>query len=140
MAEVTFTLDQRLAASSHLVATESGIQVRLADDARFVWLLLVPETEGACELHDLEDGDRAALLDLANDLGSWMKTAFDADKINMAAIGNVVAQLHFHVVARHLTDAAWPAPIWGHGDPQPRSDASRAGLIRDIARFLETRR
>ena len=134
-----FMLDARLAESSHLTATIEGVQVRLADDARYVWLLLVPEQNDISELHDLADADRRALLDLANELGVWMKTRFGADKINTAAIGNVVAQLHLHVVARHADDAAWPAPIWGLGEPQPRTSDSRAAMMADITKFLETR-
>ena len=134
-----FMLDARLAESSHLTATIEGVQVRLADDARYVWLLLVPEQNDISELHDLADADRRALLDLANELGVWMKTRFGADKINTAAIGNVVAQLHLHVVARHAGDAAWPAPIWGLGEPQPRASDSRAAMMADITKFLETR-
>ena len=136
---MVFTLDERLQASSHLVATAGGIQVRLADDSRYVWLLLVPEQDGISELHDLADADCGALMALANDLGAWMKTRFSADKINTAAIGNVVAQLHLHVVARHRDDDAWPAPIWGAGSPQPRSEDARAKLMSDIAGFLENR-
>ena len=132
-----FTLDQRLQASSHLVATSAGIQVRLADDSRYVWLLLVPEQDGISELHDLADADRSALIALANDLGAWMKDRFNADKINTATIGSVVAQLHLHVVARHRDDDAWPAPIWGAASPQPRSEDARAELMADIAGFFE---
>ena len=132
-----FTLDQRLADSSHLVTRIDGIQVRLADDSRYVWLLLVPEQEGAEELHDLGEELRGRLLELATQLGAWMKTRFAADKINMAAIGNLVSQLHFHVVARWRGDEAWPAPIWGHGTPVPLTETERQGLITAIATFLE---
>ena len=135
-----FALDERLEASSHLITTAGGIQVRLADDSRYVWLLLIPEPDDISELHDLDTADRTALLDLANDLGLWMKTRFAADKINTAAIGNVVAQLHVHVVARHLGDAAWPAPIWGVGTPEERPEESRSGLIAESADFLKTSR
>ena len=135
-----FALDERLETSSHLITTTDGVQVRLADDARYVWIVLVPERHGVSELHDLEATDRVALLDLATDLGVWMKTRFAADKINTAAIGNVVAQLHVHVVARHLGDAAWPAPIWGVGTPEERPEESRSGLIAEIADFLKTSR
>jgi len=136
---VGFTLDERLALSSHLVTVENGIQVRLADDARYAWLLLVPEIENASELHDLADKDRSALLALASELGAWMKATFNADKINTAMIGNLVPQLHLHIVARHRNDEAWPGPIWGHGTPQPRRDALRADLITDIGSFLRER-
>lgn len=137
---MAFWLDERLAASSHLITTAGGIQVRLADDSRYVWLLLIPERDDISELHDLDAADRTALLDLANDLGLWMKARYAADKINTAVIGNVVAQLHLHVVARHKDDEAWPAPIWGAGAPQARSADSRSALMAEIGDFLETMR
>jgi diadenosine tetraphosphate (Ap4A) HIT family hydrolase len=66
-----------------------------------------------------------------------MKTSFAADKINIAAIGNLVPQLHLHVVARRRGDAAWPAPIWGLGDPVPLTETDRQRLISTIAEFLQ---
>ena len=132
-----FTLDQRLTNSSHLIVLIDDIQIRLADDSRYVWLLLVPEHNGAEELHDLDDEMRGRLFDLATQLGGWMKTSFAADKINIAAICNLVPQLHLHVVARRRGDAAWPAPIWGHGDPVPLTAADRQGLISTIVEFLQ---
>ena len=131
-----FTLDQRLADSSHLVIRSDDIQVRLADDSRYVWLVLVPEHDGAKDLHDLTDELRDRLVGLATRLGAWMKTSFTADKINIAAIGNLVPQLHLHVVARHRGDAAWPAPIWGHGTPVPLTETDRQRLIAAVAAFL----
>ena len=131
-----FALDQRLADSSHLVTRVDDIQVRLADDSRYVWLLLVPEYEGAEELHDLSEDLRGRLLELATQLGAWMKARFAADKINIAAIGNVVPQLHLHVVARQRDDAAWPAPIWGHGIPEPLTETDRQQLMSAIISFL----
>lgn len=130
-------LDQRLEDSSHLVIRIDDIQVRLADDSRYVWLLLVPEQGGVEELHDLADNVRDRLLELATQLGAWMRVSFTADKVNIAAIGNLVPQLHLHVVARHRGDAAWPAPIWGHGEPVPLTEAYRQTLIAAVAAFLE---
>jgi diadenosine tetraphosphate (Ap4A) HIT family hydrolase len=132
-----FTLDQCLTNSSHLIVRIDDIQIRLVDDSRYVWLLLVPEHNGAEELHDLADVMRGRLVDLATRLGGWMKTSFAADKINIAAIGNLVPQLHLHVVARRRGDAAWPAPIWGHGDPVPLTETDRQRLISTIAEFLQ---
>ena len=134
-----FALDQRLADSSYLIARIDGIQVRLANDSRYVWLVLVPECEGARELHDLADDLRDQMMALATQLGGWMKPTFTADKINIAAIGNLVPQLHLHVVARRRDDAAWPAPIWGHGEPVELADVKRDRLVTAIATFLETR-
>jgi len=134
-----FTLDKRLIDSSHLIVCIDDIQVRLADDSRYVWLLLVPEIDGAEELHDLSEDLRGQLLDLATQLGGWMKSAFTADKINIAALGNLVPQLHLHVVARRRGDAAWPGPIWGHGDPVPLTETERQRLTNAVAEFLQQR-
>ena len=134
-----FTLDQRLTNSSHPVVCIDDIQIRLADDSRYVWLLLVPEIDGAEELHDLSEDLRGQLLDLATQLGGWMKSTFTADKINIAALGNLVPQLHLHVVARRRGDAAWPGPIWGHGDPVPLTETERQRLINAVAEFLQQR-
>lgn len=137
MADPAFTLDERLANSSHLILRREGIQVRLADDARFPWLLLIPEQAEASELHDLDDPTRRIILDLASQLGAAMKDMFKADKINIAAIGNIVPQLHIHVVARRLDDDAWPAPIWGHGDPVPMKPELREARIDGIAAAIK---
>jgi len=68
-----------------------------------------------------------------------MKSTFTADKINIAALGNLVPQLHLHVVARRRGDAAWPGPIWGHGDPVPLTETERQRLINAVAEFLQQR-
>ena len=133
-----FTLDQRLADSSHLVIRSDDIQVRLADDSRYVWLLLIPEKAAAEGLHDLTGDLRDRLFTLAAHLGGWMKTTFTADKINVAAIGTMVPQLHLHIVARLRGDAAWPGPVWGHGAPTALSETEKQRLITAIATFLET--
>jgi diadenosine tetraphosphate (Ap4A) HIT family hydrolase len=132
-----FTLDQRLADSSHLVSRVDDIQVRLADDSRYAWLILVPEHAGTVELHDLTDDQRNRLFGLASRLGNWMKTTFAADKINVASLGNLVPQLHLHVVARQSGDAAWPGPIWGHASPIPRTDPDRQDMMAAVAAYLE---
>jgi uncharacterized protein (DUF952 family)/diadenosine tetraphosphate (Ap4A) HIT family hydrolase len=131
-----FTLDQRLADSSHLVSHVDDIQVRLADDARYMWLMLVPEVAGGIELHDLGTADQQRLMTLAARLGAWLKEDTGADKVNTAAIGNIVPQLHLHIVARHDSDAAWPAPIWGHGEPEPMDKSLRKMRIEKLAGFL----
>jgi diadenosine tetraphosphate (Ap4A) HIT family hydrolase len=134
---MSFVLDQRLETSSFHITRCGNIEVRLADDSRYVWLLLIPEMAGMEELHDLPDDLRDRLIGLATDLGGWMKHAFTADKINIAALGNLVPQLHLHIVARQRGDAAWPGPIWGHGEPLPRTETDRRRLITAVAKFLE---
>ena len=125
MGDAGFTLDERLEKSSYLILRRGGIQIRLADDSRFPWLILIPEQAQASELHDLDKDLQRDILDLATRLGEAMKRIFEADKVNVAAIGNLVPQLHVHVVVRRHDDDAWPAPIWGFGEPVPLTEQLR---------------
>lgn len=108
-------IDPRLAADTQLLSVVADIEIRAMRSAPWPWLVLVPRVAGAVELFDLDAPARAALLDLAVTLGARMKAQFDAEKINWGALGNVVSQLHVHVVARHRGDPAWPGPVWGQG-------------------------
>lgn len=134
---MSFELDARLAGASHLAGRQGDIQLRIADDARYLWLMLIPEQDGVCELHDLSEDSQQRLMQLAIRLGGWLKHRVGADKINTAAIGNVVVQLHLHVVCRTEQDACWPAPIWGNGDPVPMDAAMLAERCALITTFLE---
>jgi diadenosine tetraphosphate (Ap4A) HIT family hydrolase len=110
-----FALDPRLAADGRAVTDWPLCQVRLVDDRRYPWLVLVPRLEGAVEPFDLSPADQDRLWREANHAGRLLKSWSGADKINIAAIGNIVSQLHVHVVARRVGDAAWPGPVWGVG-------------------------
>ena len=132
---MAFTLHPTLAKDSILAAKVGPLQVRLVDDARFFWLLIVPETT-ATELHDLDEKTSGSLWKLAQHLGHALQSHCDSDKINSAAIGNIVPQLHFHIVARHVYDAAWPQPIWGYGKADPLADATKAARIEAIQSWL----
>ena len=129
MGDSRFALDERLALGSHFVLRRGGIQLRLADDARFPRLLLIPEQARVSELHDLDDRMRRRVLDLASRPGAVMKQIFEADKVNITAIGNIVPQLHIHVVARRHDDDAWPAPVRGSGEPVPMNEELRRSRI-----------
>ena len=83
------------------------------NDARYWWLVLVPEIDGAVEWHHLDDHARRHLFDVATHVACVLENLAQADKMNIAALGNMVRQLHVHVVARHEGDAAWPGPVWG---------------------------
>ena len=132
---MAFTLHPTLAKDSILAAKVGSLQVRLVDDARFFWLLIVPETI-ATELHDLDEKIAESLWKLARRLGHTLQAHCDADKINSAAISNMVPQLHFHIVARHVDDAAWPQPIWGYGKAEPLADATKAARVVSIQSWL----
>ena len=138
-----FRLDQRLAATSITISHRAGIEVRLVNDSRYHWLMLVPCLADVVELDDLPANVAADLFRLAGDLGGWLKTYAAADKINIAMIGNVVPQMHVHVVARHIDDEHWPDPIWGRGAPVPLPDdilaTRKAALNAAAARLAQTR-
>ena len=113
---MNFVLDARLAADTQMIGELPLSRLLLMDDARFAWLILVPRIAGARELIDLDHNDRGVLMDEVAAVGRALEELVRPDKLNVAALGNVVAQLHVHVIARHHGDAAWPQPVWGHGE------------------------
>ncbi len=131
-----FQLHERLAADSHLAGRAAGCQIRLVDDARYFWLLLVPEVAEMRDLHDLPPAQLTAVMQLAAGLGRALQAATHADKINTAAIGNMVPQLHIHIVARHRDDPAWPQPVWGFGSLKPLDESDRMRRIGQVQSML----
>lgn len=124
-----FELDARLAADSVFVADGPLSQVRLMDDARFPWLLLVPRVGGASEWIDLDGHQQRLLLAEINQLSRLLRAEPGVAKLNLGALGNIVRQLHVHLVGRHEGDPAWPGPVWGSGPAQrlaPDALAARA--------------
>lgn len=117
-----FALDPRLQADSAFVADGPLSQVRLMDDARFPWLLLVPRVVGASEWIDLDGAQQRLLLAEINQLSQLLRGEPGVHKLNIGALGNIVRQLHVHLIGRHEGDAAWPGPVWGSGTAQ-RLDA-----------------
>lgn len=118
----SFELDPRLAADSHWVADQALCQVRLMDDIRFPWLVLVPRVAGAVEWFDLAESEQHTLLDEVSRAARLLRQQSGCEKINIGALGNIVRQLHVHVVARSVGDAAWPGPVWGSGEAQRFAD------------------
>ena len=110
-----FAIDSRLERDSLLIADGPLSQWRLMDDARFPWLVLVPRIVDATELVDLDGSQQRLLLGEINLAAKLLRDAGRCDKLNIGALGNIVRQLHVHVVARTEQDAAWPGPVWGHG-------------------------
>ncbi len=113
-----FDLDPRLAADTAFVADGPLSQVRLMDDTRFPWLVLVPRVEGASEWIDLDGSQQRLLLAEINRASQLLRAVPGVEKLNIGALGNIVAQLHIHLVGRHREDAAWPGPVWGSGSAQ----------------------
>ena len=113
-----FVLDPRLAADSVFVADGPLSQVRLMDDQRFPWLVLVPRVEAASEWIDLDGGQQRLLLAEINQVSHLLQAEDGVGKLNIGALGNIVRQLHIHLVGRHEGDPAWPGPVWGSGPAQ----------------------
>ncbi len=136
MTSAEFSLDKRLAADSIPVGELRLCRVQLQDDARFPWLVLVPKRAGLTELFELSPDERTALIEEAAACGAALRAVTQCLKINIAALGNIVRQLHVHVVARNEGDAAWPGPVWGVGERKPYEAAERDDLIARIRSAL----
>ncbi len=129
-----FTLHPRLAADTAFVADWPLSRVLLMNDARYRWLILVPRRPDAVELFDLAPADRATLTEEISAAAQTLKRLTGAAKINIGALGNLVPQLHVHIVARGPGDPAWPGPVWGHSAAVPYDDATAF-----IAQFVNAR-
>lgn len=130
---MTFTLHPRLEADTLFVADLVLCRVQLMNDARFPWLILIPRRTSLRELTDVHPEERLIAFDDIERASEALRKLYAPTRINVAAIGNIVTQLHIHVVARLTTDAAWPATVWGHGTAEPYPDPSqRLGELRAV--------
>lgn len=129
----TFVLDPRLEAETIPVGGLALSSVLLMDDSRFPWLILVPRRAGASELTDLPEAEAVDLMREVRMAAGVMLAMSQPDKVNVAALGNVVAQLHVHVVGRYRSDPAWPGPVWGHGARIPYPAHAAAALAERAA-------
>ena len=128
-----FSLDPRLAADTHPVGDLALCSVLLMDDARFPWLILVPRRPILSELTDLAPEDAGLAFEEIRIAVGVVQALARPDKVNVAALGNVVSQLHIHVVARFRSDPAWPGPVWGVGERKPYPPHARAALLERAA-------
>ena len=108
-----FKLDNRLENDSFFMQEIKNFQIRLMNVQEFFWIVLIPIKPNLIELSDLEVDERNELLNFAIDLGNYIKLDQNFDKVNIGMLGNVVAQLHLHIVLRNKDDPAWPGPVWG---------------------------
>ena len=129
-----FVLDKRLENDTAPITRLGLCRVLLMNDATYPWLILVPEREDLRDFHDVAPADHTVLMDEIGRASAALQTLFSPDKINVAALGNVVEQLHVHVIARFQGDAAWPGPVWGHVPPAPYAPdelKARVALLKD---------
>jgi diadenosine tetraphosphate (Ap4A) HIT family hydrolase len=125
MRTIDFNLDARLQADTHHVASLPLCEVLLMNDARYAWLILVPRRNGLTEIIDLPENTQQELWREINHVAQVLCDAVPCDKLNIGALGNIVRQLHVHVIARKEGDPAWPGPVWGHSSAQPYTDNER---------------
>ncbi|MFJ2981269.1 MULTISPECIES: HIT family protein [unclassified Pseudomonas] len=108
-----FEMDSRLQQDALVLGEFPLCRLLLSKDANYPWFILVPKREGVSELFDLNQADQVQLWKETTYLAEALKGEFAADKMNVATLGNVVSQMHMHVIVRRHGDAAWPAPVWG---------------------------
>jgi diadenosine tetraphosphate (Ap4A) HIT family hydrolase len=131
------TLHPTLARDTVEVARLPLCRVLLMNDRRFPWLILVPERESVREIHELSPADRAVLIEEIAQAGEALARTCHPDKLNTGALGNIVPQLHVHVVARTAADAAWPGPVWGSGPAVPYGESELEEIRGRLAAALE---
>lgn len=124
-----FTLDPRLDADTFAVGDLDLCSVRLMDDARFPWLILVPQRPALADLVDLGEQDAERATAEIRQASRVLRALTECDKLNVASLGNMVRQLHIHVIARFEGDLAWPKPVWGVGEAASYDPASADTLI-----------
>jgi diadenosine tetraphosphate (Ap4A) HIT family hydrolase len=129
---MNFTLDPQLAADTVPVKDLALCSVLLNDDANFPWLILVPRRPGMVELIDLDEAGRATLWSEIALASRVLKAVTKCHKLNVAQLGNQVAQLHIHIIAREKTDAAWPAPVWGKAARKAYDAKVRERLVAEL--------
>jgi diadenosine tetraphosphate (Ap4A) HIT family hydrolase len=127
-------IDPRLLNGTHQLAELALCTARLQDDARFPWIVLIPRRAGKRELEDLSQIDQVQLLAEITRTGAAVRAMGEAlgrpvEKLNVGALGNVVPQLHVHVLGRRADDEAWPQPVWGRSPPKPYAQADLAKAL-----------
>lgn len=132
-----FELHERLQADTFEIGSLALSRLLLMNDASLPWLVLVPEREGVTEIHDLHEGERTILMEEIAKVSAVLQRLYMPDKINVGALGNIVSQLHVHVVGRYRTDRAWPGPIWGTGPARPYNESERAAFCERIKKAFE---
>ena len=137
MTESTWSLHPQLALDTVAVGDLALSRVLLMNDANFPWLILVPRKPGMVEIIDLAETEQVQLLGEIVGAARALKSATACAKLNIAALGNQVAQLHVHVIARNPTDAAWPKPVWGAAPPAAYPPHARERLIGAIRHGLQ---
>lgn len=135
-----FSLNERLQADTRHVTDLDLSRVLLMNNALWPWLILVPMRENAVEIHRLDGADQMTLMREIALASRVLERLFVPDKMNVGALGNMVPQLHIHVIGRTRGDPAWPGPVWGCGHARPYEPGDAAALVDRLAEALRTDR
>lgn len=132
----SFVLNARLKADTFEVIHLPLCRVLLMNDRSFPWLILVPERMGVSEIHELSGIDRSVLIEEISLASEAVQKVYSPDKINIGMLGNIVSQLHVHVIGRYRNDRAWPGPVWGTGPAHPYLAEEAASACERLSRTL----
>jgi diadenosine tetraphosphate (Ap4A) HIT family hydrolase len=133
---MAFVLDPRLKADTLFAASLPICDVLVMNDARYAWLIGVPRVAGAAEWHELGAELRTQAFEEVMALSQIIAAIEGVEKVNIGALGNIVRQLHVHIIGRNSADPAWPGPVWGHSPAQPYSTGGANTLIQAVKRLL----
>ena len=130
-----FKLDNRIEKDSFLVKDNNVFQIRIMNISEVFWVILIPKNSNLTELYELEINDRNYLLNFAIELGEYLKSKERYDKTNIGMLGNVVSQLHLHLVLRKKSDPAWPGLVWGYNFKNKLDEKSKSNRSNLILQF-----
>ena len=130
-----FKLDDKIEQDSFLVKEYNDFQIRIMDVSEVFWVILIPTKINLVELNDLDVEDRNNLINFAIELGNFLKSKEEYDKINIGMLGNVVSQLHLHLVLRNKDDPAWPGPVWGFNYHKKLDKETKEHRCKSILKF-----
>lgn len=133
----SFELHAQLAADTAPLVSLPLCEVRLMQDARYPWLILIPKVAEVTDLYQLSSSQRHQLSDEIQLCSTGLLAVTEPFKLNVAALGNMVAQLHIHIIARNQDDPAWPGPVWGVGSAEPYTDADLQTLTDKLQAAIE---
>lgn len=134
---MSFAPHPDLVKDGFVLAESDQYLLNIVNDSRYLWLILIPKVEGARDTFDLTEASQIQLTLLSNRIGQTISEEFNGDKFNVASLGNMVPQLHIHLIVRHVGDAAWPGPIWGVGEAHPYTEEQLNSVITRLAAVVD---
>lgn len=136
--ETDFTLHPQLEKDTFFIGSLDLSNILLMNDSRYPWIILVPRINDVCDITDLSAEYRAEFTEEINRVASLMKQAYQPERMNIAMLGNIVSQLHCHIIARFKEDFAWAKPVWGIGDAIPYTKEQQEKIVPLLQKLLIT--